>query len=544
MRDWERSPTPEETWSDASGGNENGEWPVMGVVGEEIRLDGTSRYEVRWGDWTRADGSNTTWQTDIPDRPDLVKKWKRVQRRKRSLLADESLDMEVRWGDDAIHQRLTHQRAQGYEEKKQRCTPVPSSANWDQEVENAYRHTDERSVEDGGPHLRVRRNGSIASISSRRGARPESPAQSIASRDTPSQSSPSVLRRGPLKETLSASSAQHAAQSNASATPSRLALRPPGSGELSARSSCTLLDSNSSQATRSLRSRIESVWSRAATGAMAAEIRIDRNIADEDIPSNLKRFKYIEKGYLFDDGLHEVFRVSPDVFITCDHQRCIEASDCPCQVDSETVDSLNKKRYAYFKGLFTFNVPRGTEVIECNEYCRCGPTCQNRVVQNPRDNGIEIFDTKRCGWGARTLTAVPKGKVMGTYTGKLVRREDIDNLPHEHHGYLFDLDCTEIKDDENLGEKYTVDSYFCGNWTRFVNHSCSPNMAVFSVVYDTIPIVNMPYVAFVACRDIPAGTELTIDYQPYWDEDMSPTAKRAAERCKCGSRQCRGWYRR
>lgn len=42
------------------------------------------------------------------------------------------------------------------------------------------------------------------------------------------------------------------------------------------------------------------------------------------------------------------------------------------------------------------------------------------------------------------------------------RREDIDNLPHEHHGYLFDLDCTEIKDDENLGEKYTVDSYFCG----------------------------------------------------------------------------------
>lgn len=42
------------------------------------------------------------------------------------------------------------------------------------------------------------------------------------------------------------------------------------------------------------------------------------------------------------------------------------------------------------------------------------------------------------------------------------RREDIDNLPNEHHGYLFDLDCTEIKDDENLGEKYTVDSYFCG----------------------------------------------------------------------------------
>jgi len=31
---------------------------------------------------------------------------------------------------------------------------------------------------------------------------------------------------------------------------------------------------------------------------MAAEIRIDKDIADEDILSNLKRFKYIEKGYL------------------------------------------------------------------------------------------------------------------------------------------------------------------------------------------------------------------------------------------------------
>jgi len=208
--------------------------------------------QVRWGDWSRADGSNTTWQTDIPDRSDLVKKWKRVQRRKRSLLADESLDMEVRWGDDAIHQRLTHQRAQGYEEKKQRCAPVSSPVNWDQEVENAYRHTDERSVEDGGPHLRVRRNGSIASISSRRGARPESPAQSIASRDTPSQSSPSVMRRGSRKETLSASSAQHAAQSNCSVTPSRLALCPPSSDEVSASSSCTLLDASASQATQSL----------------------------------------------------------------------------------------------------------------------------------------------------------------------------------------------------------------------------------------------------------------------------------------------------
>lgn len=43
---WRPSPSPEETWSDASGANEDGEWPVKGVVGEEIRLDGTSRYRT------------------------------------------------------------------------------------------------------------------------------------------------------------------------------------------------------------------------------------------------------------------------------------------------------------------------------------------------------------------------------------------------------------------------------------------------------------------------------------------------------------------
>ncbi|KAL4077105.1 hypothetical protein V8B97DRAFT_2080137 [Scleroderma yunnanense] len=501
-------------------------------------------FKVRWGNWSREDGSNTTWQTEIPDRPDLVNRWKRIQRRKRAALADEGLDMDVRWPDHAIHLRLTHQRAQGYEEKKQRSTPIPSTANWDQEVENAYQRRDERSVEDGGPHLRVRRTGSIASIASQRGARTASPAQSITSRDTPFQSSPSVIRKkGRLhKDTPSTSSAWHAAQSSSS-IPLLRTSQPPHSVGPSTRSSCTLGDSNVSQATQSVRSRIEAAWSTAAADAMAAEIRIDENIADEDIPSDLKKFTYVEKGYLFDDGLQEVFQVSPDVFTTCDHQRCLEASDCPCQVNSEILDASNRNRYAYCKGLFTFNVPRGAEVIECNKYCSCGRTCPNRVVQKSRDIGIEIFDTKRCGWGARTLTAVPKGKVMGTYTGRLIRREDIDTLPNPHLGYLFDLDCTEVKDDENLGDKYTVDSYTCGNWTRFVNHSCDPNMAVFSVVYDTIPIVNMPYVSFVACEDIPAHTELTIDYQPYWDEDIDATAKHGTERCKCGSQQCRGWYR-
>ncbi|KAF8557323.1 hypothetical protein OG21DRAFT_1505540 [Imleria badia] len=46
-RMWKPSPSPVESWSDEEGTNEDREWPVKDIVGEEIRLDGTSRYCTR-----------------------------------------------------------------------------------------------------------------------------------------------------------------------------------------------------------------------------------------------------------------------------------------------------------------------------------------------------------------------------------------------------------------------------------------------------------------------------------------------------------------
>ncbi|KAI9428708.1 hypothetical protein H4582DRAFT_1983705 [Lactarius indigo] len=54
-----RSPSPPE----ADDGDD--EWPVYGVVGEDVDVFGTSRYEVRWQDWNRPDGTNTTWMRDV-----------------------------------------------------------------------------------------------------------------------------------------------------------------------------------------------------------------------------------------------------------------------------------------------------------------------------------------------------------------------------------------------------------------------------------------------------------------------------------------------
>ncbi|KAJ7259031.1 hypothetical protein C8J57DRAFT_962764, partial [Mycena rebaudengoi] len=78
----------------------------------------------------------------------------------------------------------------------------------------------------------------------------------------------------------------------------------------------------------------------------------------------------------------------------------------------------------------------------------------------------------------------------------------------------FDLDINEDPDEETPENAYSVDAYGCGNWMRFLNHSCSPNLQIITVVYDTIPEDNMPYLALVATENIPAFMELTFDYNP------------------------------
>jgi len=217
----------------------------------------------------------------------------------------------------------------------------------------------------------------------------------------------------------------------------------------------------------------------------------------------------------------------------------------------------NRKVYAYTEGLFAFNVPPGVEVIECNSLCRCDPTsCQNRVAQLPRDVPIDVFKTGNCGWGVRAPVDIEQGKVLGIYTGLLVPR-DIAEADDETYdkSYMFDLDGREDPSEETPENAYSVDSRTCGNWSRFINHSCSPNLRVYLVVYDTIPEMNTPYLAFVALKDIPAWTELTVDYDPGATKIKGQGRGRGkgkgktkippgAKPCMCGATAiCRGWVR-
>ncbi|KAJ6543471.1 hypothetical protein B0H10DRAFT_2135171 [Mycena sp. CBHHK59/15] len=328
------------------------------------------------------------------------------------------------------------------------------------------------------------------------------------------------------------------------------------------------------------RELIQNEWTMIARKAGAAGLEFFNDVDDEEVPPGIGvLFPYLERSYLFDIGIAE-----PKELLGCDcdssHPACSNLGQCLCQV---VVDNGS----AYSKGFFTFNTE--SEIVECNSRCTCPPNCANRVAQIPRQIHVQIFKTDKRGWGARAPVSLLRGQVVGMYAGLLMlvyslchlvfffdvplssRREEADKLSGSRASYCFDIDINEDMDEATPDPAYSVDAYGCGktklsiarrarspihfpgNWTRFLNHSCCPNLQIISVVYETMPEDNRPYLIFVAKQDIAAYVELTFDYNPAqqeeWDlrkykeksKSKQIKIKNGKTPCLCGAAHCRGW---
>lgn len=62
------------------------------------------------------------------------------------------------------------------------------------------------------------------------------------------------------------------------------------------------------------------------------------------------------------------------------------------------VDPINKKFV-----LDSFYLESRNPIYECNELCKCGSNCKNRLVQKGRTVPLEIFKTSKRGFGKSTL---------------------------------------------------------------------------------------------------------------------------------------------
>ncbi|KAI9674673.1 MAG: hypothetical protein M1817_001576 [Caeruleum heppii] len=210
-------------------------------------------------------------------------------------------------------------------------------------------------------------------------------------------------------------------------------------------------------------------------------------------------------------------------------------------------------------------------IFECSSKCNCGNACKNKLVQKGRVFALEIFKTAHRGWGLRCPVDIRKGDFIDIYKGEIITEKACqlrDKQRRIKDIYTFALDKFHADNLDNewaTQHKYVVDGEFLGGPTRFMNHSCSPNLRQFTVSYSSDP--SLYDLAFFAIDAIAAGTELTFDYmgrdleesearasgtgkkrgRPPKNDDSNKKRGRPAKKeeamtkCLCGSKNCRGF---
>lgn len=193
-------------------------------------------------------------------------------------------------------------------------------------------------------------------------------------------------------------------------------------------------------------------------------------------------------------------------------------------------------------------------IYECHDACSCGPECPNRVVERGRKVPLQIFRTEDGrGWGVRSPVDIKKGQFVDKYMGEIIKPEEANrrraesDIAQRKDVYLFALDKFSDPDslDERLrGPPLEVDGEFMSGPTRFINHSCDPNLRIFARVGDHAD-KHIHDLAFFAIQDIPKGAELTFDYVDGVDDSekdaLNDSKRKDMSRCLCGSANCRGF---
>ena len=164
-------------------------------------------------------------------------------------------------------------------------------------------------------------------------------------------------------------------------------------------------------------------------------------------------------------------------------------------------------------------------IFECNDMCGCNiNSCNNRVVQHGITARTQVYKTYGMGWGVKALVDIPKGGFVCEYVGEII--SDAEAEQRENDSYLFDLENRD-------GDTFCIDANKFGNVTRFINHSCDPNLTPVKV-FTSHQDLRFPHIAMFASREIKKGDILGFDYgEKFW------VIKHKFFTCWCGLEKCK-----
>lgn len=225
---------------------------------------------------------------------------------------------------------------------------------------------------------------------------------------------------------------------------------------------------------------------------------------------------------------------------------CSDSKRCACAIKNGGEIPFNDKgRIIVAKPL----------VYECGPSCKCPPTCHNRVGQKGMKFRLQVFKTESMGWGVKTLDFIPSGSFVCEYIGEVLYDEEAQKRMNDE--YLFAIGHNYYDEalweglsrsipslqkgpgeDEDAG--FAVDASKMGNFAKFINHSCTPNLYAQNVLYDHDD-KSAPHIMFFACEDIPPLQELAYHYNYAIDQVYDVNGNIKKKKCLCGSSECDGW---
>lgn len=160
--------------------------------------------------------------------------------------------------------------------------------------------------------------------------------------------------------------------------------------------------------------------------------------------------------------------------------------------------------------------------IECNQReCKVGQLCNNNAIQRKIQPPIEIFKTKKKGFGIRATKHIAKNTYIIEYTGQVVSRKTFANrlrMKYKNSSHHYGM---------NFYKGLVIDAYQMGNKSRYINHSCDPNSEVQKWMVN-----GMYKMCIFSQKDIQSNEEITFDYK----------FKRScaeSQLCFCESAKCR-----
>ncbi|OAY28166.1 histone-lysine N-methyltransferase family member SUVH9 [Manihot esculenta] len=193
--------------------------------------------------------------------------------------------------------------------------------------------------------------------------------------------------------------------------------------------------------------------------------------------------------------------------------------DCLCSMK-------NGGKFAYDQNGFLL---RGKPLIfECGAFCKCPPSCRNRVSQQGVKNTLEIFRSRETGWGVRSLDLIHAGAFICEYAGVVLTRDQAKVFTMNGDSLIypsrFSQKWTEWGDLSQIYPDYVRPSYpsippldFAMDVSRMRNVACymsqssTPNVLVQPVLYDHNNLM-FPHLMLFAMENIPPLRELSLDY--------------------------------